>query len=137
MSAFLRTASRAAAVRTTARTFSSTTPRPIAKVTIIGNLADTPELKATSTGREILKFSVASNSGPQDNRHTSWFNVTSFVDGPRREFLQSLSKGTLVFVEGDISINTWEDAEGKSRSGVNVVHRNLEVLRRPQDRSDE
>lgn len=76
------------------RAFSSTTPRPLASITIIGHLADTPELQATSTGRELLRYAVASNHGPRDNRQTSWFRVTAFEnEGPRRDFLQSLPKG--------------------------------------------
>lgn len=92
MSAFLR---RAVAVpRTAARNFSATPSRDIARITIVGNLADTPELQATSTGREVLKYAVASNSGPRDNRQTSWFRVASFENpGPRRDYLQSLPKG--------------------------------------------
>jgi hypothetical protein len=92
MSAFLR---RSVAVpRIAARSFSSTPARGVARITIVGNLADTPELHATSTGREIIKYAVASNSGPRENRQTSWFRVTSFENpGPRRDFLQSLPKG--------------------------------------------
>lgn len=76
------------------RAFSTTGPRPVARITIIGHLADTPELQATSTGHEILKYAVASNSGPKDNRQTSWFRVASFEpEGPRRDFLRSLPKG--------------------------------------------
>lgn len=68
--------------------------RGFAKITIVGYLADAPELQATSTGRELLRYAVASNSGPRDNRTTSWFRVTSFEpEGPRREFLRGLAKG--------------------------------------------
>jgi hypothetical protein len=93
MSAFLRTASRAVA-RPAARTFSSTASRPVARITIVGNLADSPELRASSTGREFLRYSVASNSGSAENRKTSWFNVSAFVnEGAQRDFFQSLPKG--------------------------------------------
>ncbi|OLN94056.1 Single-stranded DNA-binding protein RIM1, mitochondrial [Colletotrichum chlorophyti] len=123
---------RAATAPRMARTFSTSPSHNIARITIVGNLADTPELQATSTGREILKYAVASNSGPKDNRQTSWFRVTSFEpEGARRDYLQSLPKGTLVFVEGEASMSTYQDAEGKTRSSLNVVQRNLEVLRRP------
>ncbi|EOO02859.1 putative ssdna binding protein [Phaeoacremonium minimum UCRPA7] len=119
------------------RAFSTTPVRPVAKITIVGNLADTPELQATSTGREILKYAVASNSGTKDNRQTSWFRVTSFeAEGPRRDFLQSLPKGSLVYVEGDATMSTYQDAEGKTRSALNVVQRSIEVLRRPQSQGD-
>ncbi|KAK4123684.1 single-strand binding protein family, partial [Parathielavia appendiculata] len=135
MSAFLRTAPRAAArpvTGTAARTFSSTASRPVARITIVGNLADSPELRASSTGREYLRYAVASNSGSADNRKTSWFNVSCFVEeGARRDFFQSLPKGTLVMVEGDATMSNYVDAEGKPRQGLNITQRNLEVLRRP------
>ncbi|KAK4242630.1 glucose inhibited division protein A-domain-containing protein [Achaetomium macrosporum] len=132
MSAFLRTASRAV-IRpaTAARSFSTTSSRPIARITIIGNLADTPEVRASSTGREYLRYAVASNSGSRENRKTSWFQVSSFVEGGARDFIASLPKGTMVMVEGDVSISSYVDAEGKPRQGLNVKQRNLEVLRRP------
>ncbi|KAJ4304456.1 Mitochondrial Translation Optimization [Collariella sp. IMI 366227] len=134
MSAFLRTASRTVA-RPAARTFSSTAQRPIARITIIGNLADAPELRASSTGREYLRYAVASNSGQGDNRKTSWFNVHCFEpEGRRRDFFQSLSKGTdrtMVMVEGEASMANYVDNEGKTRQALNVTQRNIEVLRRP------
>lgn len=91
MSFFAR---RAIAAPSFTRAFSSTTVRPTAKLTVVGNLAAPPELSTTSTGREILKYAVASNSGPRDNPKTSWFRVTAFIDeGPRRDYFQSLPKG--------------------------------------------
>ncbi|KAK3902036.1 glucose inhibited division protein A-domain-containing protein [Staphylotrichum tortipilum] len=136
MSAFLRTtasAARAAGLpATAARSFSSSVPRPVARITIVGNLADTPELRASSTGREYLRYAVASNSGSGENRKTSWFNVSCFEgEGPRRSFYQTLTKGTLVMVEADASMSNYVDSEGKPRQGLNITQRNLEVLRRP------
>ncbi|KAK8114838.1 Single-stranded DNA-binding protein RIM1 [Apiospora kogelbergensis] len=121
------------ASRTFARAFSASAVRPRAKITIIGNLAATPEVRPTSTGREIIEYAVASNSGPKDKRVTSWFRVASFEpEGPRRDFLTSLPKGAMVYVEGNCVMNTYEDAEtGKSRSSLNVYQTDIEVLRRP------
>ncbi|OAQ70259.1 primosome PriB/single-strand DNA-binding protein [Pochonia chlamydosporia 170] len=116
-----------------ARSFTTSSPRSVARISIIGNLADTPEIQPTSSGREILKYAVASNSGPKDNRQTSWFRVTSFAEGPRKDFLLSLPKGSMVYVEGDASINTYQDANGQTRSSLNVVQRSIEVLKRPQN----
>ncbi|KUI65406.1 Single-stranded DNA-binding protein RIM1, mitochondrial [Cytospora mali] len=132
MSAFL--ARRAvAAPHFAARAFSTTPARPVAKITIVGNLAQSPELQATSTGREILKYAVASNHGRADNPKVSWFRVTSFEsEGARRDYFQSLAKGTLVYVEGDATLDTYEDAEGKTRTSLSIVQRQLEVLRKPK-----
>lgn len=89
-SVFRRTA---LAPASAARAFSTTVPRPLAKITIIGNLADTPEVHPTSSGREILRYAVASNSGRGENRKTSWFRVTSFAEGAQRDYLMNLPKG--------------------------------------------
>lgn len=144
------------------RSFTTTSPRSVAKITIIGHLADTPELHQTSSGRELLRYAVASNSGPKDNRQTSWFRVASFTEGPTRDFMLSIPKGyvnpptpdicrraseqllsmpvsaarvfernmankktdsAMVYVEGDASMNTYQDPEGNNRSSLNVVQR--------------
>lgn len=76
------------------RAFTTTKPSRIAKMTIVGRLAAEPELTATSTGQEIVKYAVGTSYGPRDNKHTSWFRVASFMEaGPRREFLLGLGKG--------------------------------------------
>ena len=36
-----------------------------------------------------------------------------------------LVKSSTVFVEGNATINTYQDAEGKTRSGLNVTQRKL------------
>jgi hypothetical protein len=83
-----------------ARAFSTSAARPsFAKMTIVGRLADTPELQATSTGQEILRYAVGTNSGRGENQKTSWFRVTSFLpEGPQRDFIASLEKGYVALV---------------------------------------
>lgn len=126
MSAFLRSVSRAAARPqvAAARAFSSTPQRPYAKITIVGNLADTPDLRASNNGKEYLRYAVASNSGSGENKKTSWFNITVFPTSTNaRDFYLSLEKGTMVLVEGQASIDTYEDAEGKPVRTLGVVQR--------------
>ncbi|QUC18602.1 uncharacterized protein UV8b_02843 [Ustilaginoidea virens] len=118
------------------RSFSSSSRLSVARLSLIGNLADTPEVQTTGTGREILKYAVASNYGPKENRQTSWFRVTSFADGPRKDFLLSLAKGTMVYVEGDVSVSNYQDSNGQPRTGLNIVQRSIEVLKRPQNVAD-
>lgn len=76
-----------------ARTFSSSAARNAARITITGRLGADPELTATSTGQDIVKYSIGTSSGPRDNRQTSWFRVSSFVEGGQRDYLMSLQKG--------------------------------------------
>ncbi|KAI9746614.1 MAG: ssDNA-binding protein, mitochondrial [Claussenomyces sp. TS43310] len=116
---------RRSVVSSAPRAFSTTARASMAKINIIGNLAGPPTVEATSTGHEIIKYSVASNSGPKDNRQTSWFNVAAFTEeGPRRDFLTSLEKGTMVYVEGDAKMTVYSDKEtGKNRQALSITQR--------------
>ncbi|GFP52254.1 hypothetical protein ACSS6W_003718 [Trichoderma asperelloides] len=123
-----------AATAGAARAFSTTSPRSIARITIVGNLADAPEAQvggSEQNPKEYIRYAVASNSGSKENRQTSWFRVTGFVDGPRKDFLLGLPKGTLVYVEGDASISSYQDSNGQTRHGLSVIQRSIEVLKRP------
>ncbi|KAB8068109.1 putative ssDNA binding protein [Aspergillus leporis] len=115
-----------------ARTFSSSSSRSVARMIITGRLAAAPELQPTSTGQDIIKYSVGTSFGPRDNRQTSWFKVASFEpEGSQRDFILNLPKGTLVYVEGDTSLRQWEDNEGRKHTTLNIVQKSLEVLKRP------
>ncbi|KAF9894065.1 ssDNA-binding protein, mitochondrial [Aspergillus nanangensis] len=120
-----------------ARSFSSSASRSVARMIITGRLAAEPELQATSTGQSLVKYAVGSSYGPRDNQKTSWFRIASFApEGAQRDYLLSLPKGTLVYVEGDASMRQWEDAEGKKQSTLNIVQRSFEVLKRPSNPED-
>ncbi|KAB8236009.1 single-stranded DNA-binding protein [Aspergillus alliaceus] len=119
-----------------ARSFSSSSSRSVARMIITGRLAAAPELQATSSGQDIVRYTVATSTGPRDNRQTSWFKVASFDQGGQRDFLLGLQKGTLVFLEGSASLREWEDAEGKKQTALNIVQRSLEVLKRPQNSNE-
>ncbi|EAW17998.1 single-stranded DNA-binding protein [Aspergillus fischeri NRRL 181] len=126
---FLRASSGAAL---SARSFSTSSPRSIARMIITGRLAAEPELHATSTGQDVIKYAVGTTYGKGDNRQTSWFRVSSFQpEGSQRDFILSLPKGTLVYVEGDATMRSYEDADGKRQSALSIVQRTLEVLKRP------
>lgn len=80
-----------------ARSFSTSAPRSLAKMQLIGRLADAPEIQATSTGRDIVRYALGVSYGSKDesgNRPVSWFRVASFIDeGPQRDLLTNLPKG--------------------------------------------
>ncbi|KAL1974539.1 hypothetical protein VTN31DRAFT_4743 [Thermomyces dupontii] len=114
------------------RAFSSSPAHNVAKLILTGRLAAEPELTTTSSGQEVVRYSVGTSHGPRENRQTSWFRVTSFTpEGPQRDYLLSLPKGTLVYVEADASIRAYEDAEGRRQHSLGVIQRSLEVLKRP------
>ncbi|KAI5283951.1 hypothetical protein KEM54_001701 [Ascosphaera aggregata] len=126
-----------AAANAAARAFSTSAARPYARVQLIGNLGSDPELVATSTGREIIRYTLAVQASRSDPSKVSWFRISSFAEGSQREFLLGMTKGSKVFVDGDISTRSFEDAEGKKTTSVNIVQRQLEVLRRKVPQSTE
>ncbi|KAJ5992251.1 ssDNA binding protein [Penicillium sp. IBT 35674x] len=132
MSAFTSLRPTLRLANTATRTFSSSAAHSVARMTITGRLAADPEIQATSTGQDVIKYAVGTSYGPRDNRQTSWFKIASFAEGGQRDYLMSLQKGTLVYVEGDARMKTYEDAEGRKQSSLSIVQRSIEVLSRPQ-----
>ncbi|KAK6601293.1 hypothetical protein ACHAO1_001459 [Botrytis cinerea] len=124
---------------TVSRNFStSARNNTFAKLTLIGRLADKPEITATSQGQEIMKYAVGTSTGRGENQKTSWFRVVSFLpEGPQRDFISSLDKGTLVYVEAEAQMNNYQDADGKNRSSMSAVQQRIDVLqfKKPQDAS--
>ena len=44
---------------------------------------------------------------------------------------------TLIYLEGDATMRTYNDADGKPQSALSVVSTKIEVLKRPQATADE
>ncbi|KAL4884119.1 hypothetical protein BJY04DRAFT_182897 [Aspergillus karnatakaensis] len=133
MSAFTRTLFRAAPrVATPARTFGSSPSRSYARMTVTGRLGAEPELRATNNGSEMIRYNIASKStNPKDGKNADWFRITSFADGPSRDFLLALPKGTLVCVDAEATWRTFTDSEGSEKTTLSLTQRHIEVLRRP------
>ncbi|KAH0289222.1 ssDNA-binding protein [Aureobasidium namibiae CBS 147.97] len=123
-----------------ARAFSTSPAHSLARMQLIGRLADQPELTPTSTGREMVRYALGVKSGPKNEngeRATSWFRVASFTDGPGRDLLLSLPKGTLMYLEADARMDTFQAQDGSNQTRLNLVQRQFEALSRPQNRNSE
>ncbi|KAI0999524.1 hypothetical protein K3495_g8670 [Podosphaera aphanis] len=98
-------------------------------MTLVGRLADTPEVQTTNSGLEVLRYAVGTSMGRGENQKTSWFKVSCFMQSSKqRDYFASLEKGTLVYVEGEATMNQYQDSEGKTRSALNISQKRLEVL---------
>lgn len=78
-----------------------------ASISIIGNIGGTPEIANTTSGQEILKFTVAANG--RDGKVT-WYRVSQF--NPHRAFTDHLAKGSLVHVQGSFEPNEYQAKDG-------------------------
>ena len=101
------------------------------KVILIGNLTRDPELKYTSGGIAIAKFSLAVNykTGKGDTKKEEvdffdvevWENLAEIVS-------KYLSKGSPVLIDGRLKQDRWTDESGKSKSRIKVVAQGLQFL---------
>lgn len=103
------------------------------KVLLIGNLTRDPELRYTPRGTAVAEISLAINrvwydDAKQKQEETTFVDITLW--GRQAELAQQyLNKGRGCFVEGRLSLDTWEDkATGQKRSKLKVVAESLQFL---------
>lgn len=102
----------------------------INSVILVGRLTRDAELKYTSSGTPVCKFSLAVNrrkrSGEQWSDEANFFDVVLW--GRFGETMnQYLQKGKQVCVEGELRQNRWEQ-DGQSRSKVEIIANNMQLL---------
>jgi single-strand DNA-binding protein len=106
------------------------------KAQIIGNLGKDPETRVLPSGRKVTTFSVAvnrrwKNGGGEEHEATEWFTVEAW--GRIGEICQEyLSKGRLVFIEGRIQTDRWQDDKGDPHSRTKVVAGVMQILDRKE-----
>ena len=98
-------------------------------VALIGNLATGVELKELGEGRSVASFVVAVDRARRDGgvdfvRIAVW---NKQAQGCARE----LSKGERIGVDGRLRSRSWDDAQGRRRTVLEVVANHVEFLGRP------
>jgi len=101
------------------------------RVLLIGNLTRDPELRYTPKGTPVADIGVAVNRVSKSEDGTKHEEVT-FVDvtfwSRQAEIAgQYLRKGSSVFIEGRLHLDTWEQ-NGQKRSRLRVIGENLQLL---------
>ncbi|MCY2973765.1 MAG: single-stranded DNA-binding protein [Planctomycetota bacterium] len=101
------------------------------RVILMGNLCRDVELKYTPGGLAVTEISLAVN----DKRKTAggeWVEEVTFVDctlfGRTAEIAgEYLAKGSPVFLEGRLKLDTWEK-DGQKRSKMRVVCDKMQLI---------
>jgi single-strand DNA-binding protein len=94
-------------------------------VQIIGKLGMNPEVKATTTGKKVARFSLAhvtySNSAEgQRSSNVHWFNMVAW-EKQADVVEQYLQKGRKVGVSGRLMQRSWTDKLGQKRTNTEIV----------------
>ena len=92
-------------------------------INVMGRLTADPELRNTQTGKKVLTFRVAVNTGFGDRQQTDFFKVSLWNDYAVT-MSKYLSKGRLIGVSGEVHL---EEFEGKNGKGATMVITNANV----------
>lgn len=104
------------------------------KVMLIGNIGTSPEVKETSGGKKVARFSLATNDRYRNNKgeqveDTQWHNIV--IWGKLAEVVEKYcNKGNEIALEGKITNRSWEDQSGTRRYTTEIVANDLLMLGR-------
>jgi len=100
----------------------------------MGRLTRDPEQRTTTTGKNIVSFSIAVDRGGQDDS-TDYFDINAW-EKLGDLVMQYLTKGRRVLVQGRLRQDSWDDKEtGKKRSRIDVTASDVTFLDGPSDSS--
>ena len=102
------------------------------RVFLIGNAGRDAELRFLANGTAQASFSLAVNRnqrGPDGEwvQETDWFNVVAWRELAER-LPQTVTKGQQVYVEGRLSIRSWDGDDGKKQYRTEIVANSVQAL---------
>ena len=101
------------------------------RVLLMGRLTKDPELRYTPKGTAVSDIGLAINreftAGTERRKETTFVDVT-FWSRQAELICEYLRKGSPLFVEGRLALDTWETQDGQKRSRLRVVAENFQFL---------
>ncbi len=108
------------------------------RVQLIGRLGKDPETRFTPNGKKVTSFSLAvgnrwKSAEGETRESTDWFNVEAWAR-LGEVCAQYLHKGSLVFLEGRLKTDKYEDKSGETKYYTKVVAASFQFLdRKPEE----
>jgi single-strand DNA-binding protein len=102
------------------------------KVTLIGNLGNTPEIKSLENNKKLARVSIATNEVYKNQKgervtDTTWHNVIMWT--PLADIAEKLlKKGSEVAIEGKLINRSYTDKDGIKRYITEIQASELVVL---------
>jgi single-strand DNA-binding protein len=96
------------------------------RIIIAGNLTRDPEYKQLPSGQGVCRLGLASNRQFKNRQTGTAISEVCYVDidvwGPQADSCNKfLQKGRPVLIEGRLKLDTWQDAQGQTRSKHSIV----------------
>ena len=108
--------------------------KSVNRVTLVGHLGRDPEIKNTTSGKVVARFSLATDFFSKPNGNGGYRRITEWHDVTVWEKLavlagQKLHKGSKVYLEGRIETRSWDDKQtGQKRYAKDIIAHELIVL---------
>jgi len=106
--------------------------RGINKVILIGNVGKDPDVRYSSNGSAVAKFSLATNESWKDKdgnqkEHTEWHNIVAF--GKTADVIgEHVKKGDSLYIEGQLQTQKWQGDDGKDRYTTSLKVRDWQFV---------
>lgn len=107
--------------------------RGVNTVILIGNLGADPDIRFTSTQKQVANLSIATseqwtdkNTGQKQER-TEWHRVVMF-DGLAGIAANYLKKGSKVYIQGKLQTRKWQNQQGVDQYTTEVVANEMQML---------
>jgi len=102
------------------------------RVILMGNLTRDVELRYLQNGMAVTNIGLAVNDR-RKNANGEWIEEVTFVDvtvwGRMAEVMSEyLSKGSPVFIDGRLKLDTWEGKDGQKQSKLKVVCERMQLI---------
>ncbi len=109
----------------------------INKVVLVGRVGVDATLRSTAAGAQVVNFTLATSDSIKDKKtgeykeYTEWHNITCWKS---TDYAKGIKKGDMVYIEGQLKTNKWQDDKGVDRYKTEVViggfNSNIRVLSR-------
>ena len=96
-------------------------------VAIMGRLARDPELRQTTTGKNVASFRIACDRGRRDANGQSqadWLDVVAW-DRTAEFVCKYFQKGSLIAIDGRLQSRQYQDKNGNNRTAIEIVANNV------------
>jgi single-strand DNA-binding protein len=96
-------------------------------ISISGRICNDLELKNTTTGTEVLSFTIACERDYKDQNNEKPVDFIDCIAFKHNAVFVSkyFAKGRMAIVNGKLQTRTWQDKEGNKRKSTEIVAENV------------
>ena len=95
-------------------------------IAIMGRLSRDPELRQTTTGKNVASFTIACSRGRKDANGkdlVDWIPVVAW-EHTAEYVCKYFEKGSLIAIDGRLQSRTYKDRDGNNRTAIEIVANN-------------